>query len=313
MNARTIEYQPDGSIELLDLTVDDPGPDEVQVQGLVCGICSWDVAQCKLGAKMKATAPPGHEGVGVVTKVGTDVTTVKEGDRVTGGGGFQTRRNAPAARLHRIPESDIPVEHWLVEPVSCAINGLDVCRLKTGDRIVVVGCGFMGLLILQGLARSNAAKVVGIDVDQKRLDLAESFGIKETYNVSTTDPDALAKKLADRYFDVVVDTTGSQQGLDMATAIVRSGGILNLFGWIKGEAATFDPTTWHLKGITVINSSPSARLRETFEPAIRMIHEGLFNLEPLVSHVVPLDDYPQLMRNILEGDPSYVKGVVTLH
>jgi len=309
MKARAIEYQPDGSIEFRDVTVDDPAAHEVQLEGLVCGICSWDVATCKLGSNMTVPAPAGHEGIGVVTKVGSDVKGFEEGERVVAGG-FQTYRNVSAKNLHKLPDSDIPVEQWLVEPVSCAITGLDVCHLKTGDRVVVIGCGFMGLLILQGLARSNAATVIGVDVDQKRLDLAQSFGIKETYNVTTND--LLGKELAERYPDVVVDTSGSQNGLDLATAIVRGGGILNLFGWIKGDTATFDPSTWHLKGITVINSSPSARLRETFGPAILMIDEGLFDLGPLVTHVVPLDDYPQLMRDIVAGDPSYVKGVVTL-
>ncbi len=310
MKARAIEYQPDGSIEFWDVTVDDPAAHEVQLEGLVCGICSWDVATCKLGSNMTVPAPAGHEGVGRITKVGGNVTGFSEGD-IVAAGGFQTHKNVSAGDLHKLPESDIPYEQWLVEPVACAITGLDHCRVKTGDRIVVIGCGFMGLLILQGLARSNAATVVGIDIDQKRLDLAQSFGIKETYNVTTND--LLGKELADRYFDVVVDTSGSQQGLDLATSIVRSGGLLNLFGWIKGDTATFDPSTWHLKGITVVNSSPSAQLRKTFGPAVRMIHEGLFGLGPLVTHVVPLDDYPQLMRDIVAGDPSYVKGVVTLN
>ncbi|MDA0323723.1 MAG: zinc-binding dehydrogenase [Verrucomicrobia bacterium] len=311
MKARTIQYQPDGSIEFLDVSVDDPAPHEVQLKALACGICSWDIATCKLGLKMKVPAPAGHEGVGIVTKVGPEVSGFEEGDRVAAGG-FQTYNNVSVRNLQKIPVSDIPVEQWLVEPVSCAITGLDHCRLKTGDRVVVIGCGFMGLLILQGLARSNAAQVIGIDIDQKRLDLAASFGIKETFNVSSVDSDALAKELAGRHIDVVVDTSGSQQGLDMATAIVRSGGILNLFGWIKGETAAFDPSDWHLKGITVINSSPSSQLRATFEPAIRMIREGLFDLKPVVSHVVSLDDYPQLMRDIVGGVPGYVKGVVKL-
>jgi len=306
LNARTINYHPDGSIELVETTVSDPGPDEVQVEGRACGICSWDVATCKLGTEMKVPAPPGHEGVGVVAKVGRDVTTLKEGDRVAGGG-FQTVRNDAPARLHKIPESDLPDEHWLVEPVACAITGLDHCRLKPGDRVVVIGCGFMGQLILQGLARSYAGQIVGIDIDQGRLDLAESIGISETFNAATVDPVALGKDI-----DVVVDTSGSQKGLDMATEIVRRGGLINLFGWIKGESALFDPTAWHLKGITVVNSSPSAALRETMEPAIRLIHHGLFDLKPLVSHVVPLDEYPDFMTRILNGEPSYVKGVVKL-
>ena len=115
-----------------------------------------------------------------------------------------------------------------------------------------------------------------------------------------------------RNFDVVVDTTGHQAGLDLATDIVKRGGLINLFGWLKGASATFDPTKWHMGGFTVVNSSPSAQIRDPFPPAIRMIDSGIIRLEPLVTHVVPLAEYPGLMRNILAGDPTYVKGVVGL-
>ena len=310
MKAQTIEYQPDGSIELIDVSVPEPGADEIQVQGLACGICSWDVSLCKLGEKFKTTPPPGHEGVGRVVKLGAKVTNFAEGDRVAAGG-FQTLRNLSAAGVHKIPESSLADEHWIVEPVSCAVTGLDHCRLETSKRVAVIGCGFMGLLILQGLAHSEA-EIIGIDIDQKRLDLAKSFGIGETHDVATTDADALCKELESREIDVVVDTSGSQQGLDMATKIVRQAGIINLFGWIKGETATFDPTTWHMKGLKIVNSAPSAQIRNPFPPAIDMIHEGQIRLEPLVTHVVPLDEYPALMQQIVAGDPDYVKGVVKL-
>ncbi len=263
-----------------------------------------------MGAAMQPVAPPGHEGVGIVTRVGRDVTDLEAGDRVAGGG-FQTLHNANPAHLHKIPESKLPDEMWIVEPVSCAITGIDHCRLKPGDRVVLIGCGFMGLLILQGLARSFAEQIVVIDIVPNRLDLAKSLGFDETYNASTGDPAAFCKDLAARNIDVVIDTTGHPSGLDMSTEIVRPGGLINLFGWIKGET-TINTSAWHTKGITVVNSSPSAALRDPFGPAIRMIHQGLFDLAPLVSHVVPLDGYPDLMMRILDGDSSYVKGVVTL-
>lgn len=309
--AHTIRYHDDGSIELTEVRVGDPGDGEVQVRGGACGICSWDIATAKLGSRMRPMAPPGHEGVGYVAKVGRGVTGLKEGDRVVGGG-FATLRNLPAARVYALPDSPLADEHWVVEPASCAVTGLDHCRLRPGDRVAVIGAGFMGMLILQGLLHMPVDQLVAVDVAQRRLDLARSLGVPETYNAAEVERAELVETLSRRGYDVVVDTTGTQAGLDLATAVVRRGGLINLFGWIKGEAASFDPTAWHLGGFTVVNSSPASQLRDPFPPAIRLIHRGVFDLRPLVTHVAPLAEYPALMQTILRGDPGYVKGVIAL-
>ncbi len=311
MQSNTMRYQDDGTIDLLELDTPDPGEGEVQIQGGACGICSWDIATAKLGSKMKPKAPPGHEGVGYITKVGRNVRGFREGERVAGGG-FASVRNLAATQVYKIPDSTLADEYWVVEPVSCAVTGLDHCRLQPGDRVAVIGAGFMGLLILQGLLHSPIDQLVAVDIVQDRLNLAQKVGVKETFNSAQVDRTQLAEELKLRNFDVVVDTTGHQSGLDLATDIVKRGGLINLFGWIKGEQATFDPTKWHMGGFTVVNSSPSSRLRDPFPPAIRLIHQGIIDLRPLVTHVVPLNHYPALMQKIVYGDASYVKGVVTL-
>jgi L-iditol 2-dehydrogenase len=308
----TIRYLADGRIDLYEKAVADPEPNEVQVTGGACGICSWDVATAKMGERMQPAAPPGHEGVGYVTKVGSDVTGLEEGDRVAGGG-FATVRNMAAGGVYKIPDSDLADEFWIVEPVSCVVTGIDHCHIRPGHRIAVIGCGFMGLMILQALLHHPLDDLIAIDVVQSRLDLAQKLGTSEAYNVGGgMDTEELARDLKARDIDVVVDASGHQSGLDLATDIVRRGGLINLFGWIKGDHAAFDPTKWHLGGFTVTNSSPCARLRPTFEPAIRLIHKGIINLEPLVTHTASLEDYPALMARIVEGDESYIKGVVKL-
>jgi threonine dehydrogenase-like Zn-dependent dehydrogenase len=310
--SKTLQYLSNGSIELIEMKVGDPQDHEVQLQGGVCGICSWDIATAKLGDKMFPKAPPGHEGMGHVVKVGRGVTGLKEGDRVAGGG-FATLRNLPASSVYKIPESSqLSDEFWVVEPVSCAVTGLDHCRLKPGDRVAVIGAGFMGLLILQGLLHSSLGALVAIDVVESRLELAQKLGVKTVYNSTQFEHDQLVKELKPYEFDVVVDTSGVQAGLDLATDIVKSGGLINLFGWLKGEKATFNPTKWHLGGFSVVNSSPSAKLRDPFPPAIRLIHEGIIDLRPLVTHVDNLENYPARMKQILQGDKSYVKGVIKL-
>ncbi len=311
MHATTMRYLDDGRIELLELPITDPAPNEIQVEGGACGICSWDINTAKYGNKLQPMAPPGHEGVGYVRKIGKEVKGFQEGDRVAGGG-FATVRNLAAERVYKLPESDLADEYWIVEPVSCAVTGLDHCRLRPGDRVAVVGCGFMGLLILQGLLHSPLDQLVVCDINPQRLALAQELGVTETYDLSRLDAQELAAELKPREFDVVVDTSGAQAGLDLATGMVKRGGLINLFGWLKGQSAQFNPTAWHLGGFTVVNSAPSARLRDPFPPAIRLIHRGIFDLRPLVTHVQSLLDYSALMEQILGGDPTYVKGVVTL-
>lgn len=311
MNAQTMRYRNDGTIELLEVGVGDPKENEVQVQGGACGICSWDIATAKMGQKMTPMAPPGHEGVGYVSKVGRDVQGLKEGDRVAGGG-FATIRNLPMERVYKIPDSPLADEFWVVEPVSCAVTGIDHCRIKAGDRVAVIGTGFMGLLILQGLRHSPVEQLVAIDVVQDRLDLAQTLGATEIINRTEYETADLVSQLKGREFDVVVDTSGHQAGLDLATDIVKRGGLINLFGWIKGNQASFDPTKWHLGGFTIVNSSPSSKIRDPFPPAIRLINQGIIDLRPLVTHTASLAGYPTLMEEILDGDRSYVKGVITL-
>ncbi len=307
----TMRYLENGAIQLLEVPVSDPKEGEVQVQSGACGICSWDIATARYGKEMHPMAPPGHEGVGYIAKVGKGVTDFKEGDRVAGGG-FATLRNLASQRVYKIPDSELADEYWIVEPVSCAVTGLDHCRLRAGDRVAVIGTGFMGLLILQGLLHMATDQLVAIDINQDRLNLAQQLGVSEIFNSATTDRTDLVTTLKAREFDVVVDTSGSQPGLDLATDIVKRGGLINLFGWLKGQRATFDPTKWHTGGFTVVNSSPSAKLRDPFPPAIRLLHQGIINLRPLVTHVVSLAEYPSLMEEILAGEQSYVKGVVKL-
>lgn len=311
MSNKTLRYLDDGSIELFEREVPDPGTDEIQIEGGACGICSWDVVTAKLGNQMHPMAPPGHEGVGYVAKIGAGVTGFKEGDRVAGGG-FANVRNLSSQRVFKIPESDLPDEYWIVEPVSCAVTGIDHCQIQPGNRIVVVGCGFMGLLILQGLLRYPLDDLIVLDIVQSRLDLAQQLGVGEVYNTAEADLQELSRELKSREIDVVVDTSGSQAGLDLSTDIVKRGGRINLFGWLKGQRASFDPTKWHLGGFTVVNSAPASKLRDTFGPAIRLIHKGIIDLKPLVTHTAALEDYPTLMAQILTGDEGYIKGVVTL-
>ncbi|MDE0229734.1 MAG: alcohol dehydrogenase catalytic domain-containing protein, partial [Spirochaetaceae bacterium] len=138
VKARTIEYQPGGGVRLVETAVADPGPGEVQVRAAACGICAWDLYTYRHGSDAPSAAPAGHEGVGRVLKVGAGVSGLAEGDAVVARG-FATVHNVAAERALRIPDTDIPLKRWIVEPVSCVVTGLDHTRARAGDRVAVIG------------------------------------------------------------------------------------------------------------------------------------------------------------------------------
>lgn len=313
MKAKSIRYTPEGKIELLDTDVPAPDDLEVQLKGHYCGICSWDISTCRLGREMPAPAPPGHEGITEVVAVGSKVRGVAVGDFYAHGG-FQTLANHPVSDLEgkRLPAGIRPGPEWLAEPVSCCVTAMDTSPLKAGDHVVVIGCGFMGQIIIQLLATSFAARVYALDTNPDRLRLASDKGRVECFQLEPENTMAIEERLKELPVDIVYDTTGAQEGLDLATRIIRLGGHINLFGWLKGNTATFNPSLWHMNGIQVTNSSPSGKIRDPFPPAIRLMETGLVNLKPLISHIVPLEEYPGLMQSVVDGNPDYLKGVIAL-
>ena len=165
MKVKNVRYTAGGGAELVDMEVDEPGSGEVQVEVAACGICAWDIQTFRAGGDSQSAAPPGHEGVGYVSKLGPGVHGIEVGARVVGGG-FARLRNTPVRSLYRIQDSELADEQWVVEPVSCVVTGMDVCRLRAGERIAMVGCGFMGLMMLQGLAGVGADQIIALDIDE---------------------------------------------------------------------------------------------------------------------------------------------------
>lgn len=312
MKTRTIRYLRKGGLKIVEVDVHDPKPGEVQVKAAACGICKWDVATFKMGASDKWAAPDGHEGVGYVWKVGKGVTNLKEGDRVAVGS-FAGYRNYNAQGILLIPPGNVPDEQWIVEPVSCVVNGLDTLRLLPADRVAVVGCGYMGLMFVQALSRTLADKIIALDIDEEKLALARQFGATETANTKAPGFERKIKRLHKLGIDKVIDCTGSQQGLTISTQLVRGGGLISLSGWIRGEAR-FPGTEWHMGGFTVVNSAPGCRIRNSFPPAIRLINKGYIDQGPLITDVVTLDEYGPLLHDVLNGRKRvYIKGVVKLN
>lgn len=317
MKTQGVYYVAPGRVELREFDLADPAIDEVQIEVKASGLCAWDLALFK--GDTGGLAHPflhGHEGAGIVTKVGSRVKHVKVGDKVTAMGDDSQLlghyANVPMNRVAPIPADATDFSRWIAEPVSCIVNGLSWSKIEAADRIAVVGTGFMGLMFVQGLRYSLAQEVIAIDVNPARLELALQSGADRAINATTDEGEKALAELEQNPLDLTIECAGSQPALDIAYHILRRGGRLNLFSWHRGAPRSVDLSLWHGRGFQVYVSSPSIAedFERLFARTVPLMAKGVFDLEPLVTHVAPPEEAQSLYEVAVAKSDGYIKGVI---
>lgn len=299
-----------GVMELREVNLPEPAPYEVQVKCLANGICMAEVSTFR-GTEPPWGSPLGHEGIGVVTKVGRDVKSLKEGDCVTttSWATYQNQAAAHTAVFRQVP-ADPAV--FITEPSACVVTAWYSYRIVPGDRVLVLGAGYMGLLNVQALGRSPLAELVVADLKPANLKLAAAAGATEVINSGTAKGKARLEALKDQPFDLVVEAAGAEQTLQLAGPLTRRGGRLSIFAWHHGNR-TVDFGLWHVRGLQVLNSSPMIGTDWNINPMQRAAHlleAGVFDQRRLITHRHPFAQVQAALELAAARPPEYCKGVL---
>jgi 2-desacetyl-2-hydroxyethyl bacteriochlorophyllide A dehydrogenase len=264
------------------------GPDDVLVKTLVNGVCEGEVQHYRMRANM---TPPeyllGHEGSGIVEQVGANVTGFKAGDAVTAlGGKFSEYFVVPADRLVKLPPGVDP--RWaLGEPVACVIHAGNRFGTRVGDRVAVVGCGFMGLVALAVARLQGAAYVCAFDPIASRLKMARQMGADVGIDPQGRTPADVLKEVGGE-FDVVIEAAGVQSAIDWCGELVRQHGRIVLIGFHMsgGGTRTVNMQLWNYKAIDVVNGHCRRRTEKmaAMEAGVRLMEAGRLNIAPLVTY-----------------------------
>jgi L-iditol 2-dehydrogenase len=301
MKGRTIVFNGVGNVEVAEEEVNGPQPWEILVKTKVNGICAFDLHAFTGELPIDwFPAVMGHEAVGVVADVGKDVTQFKVGDKVStlGFNNFRDYYQIWEGQASRLPDEENDFHLWLGEPTACIVNGIRLIEERNpGSKVTIIGCGFMGLMLVQ-LGVKHGMEVIARDLNPDRLALAAQFGAK-------TEP-------ADEHSqDVVIECSGSEQGLTSAEYFVRNGGILCLFAHHL-PTRVCNTNMWHMSGLDVLNATPAASRdwNRDFHEAIQYIRDGVFDLKPLITHFFSANDPQNALETITRRRPSeYIKGV----
>ncbi len=289
--------------------------DQLLVRITACGMCQYDGVYYK-GIVGETPTRIGHEPVGVVKAVGKNVRGFAPGDRVTGLfaylKAFAQYGVAEPEQLVKIPDH-LPLELALGEPLKCIGTILRAAQPELGDHVLVMGCGFMGLLTLAGLVGRAPASLIAVDLQEERLQLARDFGATHTLNAA--DPDFLeqVKQITDGHgVDLAFELTSSPLAVELAAKTMRRGrGRYVLAGW-HGEPGTYTLRNFTTKGTTILSAHPSFSLDEMddMRRALDGLARGVFPMERLITHRFALDEIQTAFEIMADGRDGYIKGII---
>jgi len=301
-----------GKLEVVERRIKPPGPGELLVRIKACGICAGDVYNfTHPNPAWRYPVFFGHEGCGIVEGVGKGATGFTEGDNVAllAKAQFSQRIVVPLQSAFKLPPS-ITHHEWIVEPVACVVNSLANAGIMPADEVVDVGCGFMGLLHVQGLAHMPVSKLVAVERIRKRLSLAGEFGATHLIGRGEEkELDEMAAAIGG--FDVAFESAGAGKALDLCSRILRRGGTLVIFAW-HHEPRRVDTSKWHMSGYRILNTSPmfSPNFDAFFGRAVKLMQRGIFRLERLVTHVFPAERAQELFEIATGAKDDYIKGAI---
>ena len=341
---RAIVIDGPNAVQLREVEMPTPGPGEVRVRSVLAGVCRTDI-DILTGALdsrwVRFPVVPGHEWSGVVDSLGEGVAGLEPGQRVvcegnigcmacprcragdthlcqsydavgfTRGGGWGEFVVVPARILHPLPDHVSFAAAALVEPGSCVVKALERARIEPAETVGVVGVGAMGALAVR-IARLRApATIVAYGVRDEELELALALGADAAVNVAQQDAEEETRRIAGGGLDVVVETAGAVAAVELSTRLVREGGRVAVLGIAgRDEELILPADRIPLRDLSILGSV--GYTTAAWSRMVGLLREGLVDLEPIVTHRVPLERFEEAFA-LMDDRRGVVARIVLEH
>ncbi|MDQ3846230.1 MAG: zinc-binding dehydrogenase, partial [Bacteroidota bacterium] len=259
---------------------------------------------------------PGHEGWGIVEETGNKIRSVKRGDRVA------------FLSYHAYAEYDVANEKSLVklpdalnnkpfpaEPLGCAINIFERSDIHKEDTVAIIGIGFLGALLCQ-LAKNKGARVIAISRRAFSLEYAKEYGADEV--ITLTNTWEVSQKVAEftggNFCSRVIEATGKQEAIDIATEIIAERGKLIIAGYHQDGLRQVNFQKWNWKGIDVINAHErdAAIYLKGMQQAVDAVINGIMKPDLLYTNSFSLDELNKGFEMTVERPDGFMKAIVQL-
>jgi len=307
-----------------------PGPKEILVKVMSCGICGSDIVEWY--RLPRAPLVQGHEIGAEVVGVGDSVAKYKLGDRVfivpkvpcmecyycQNGyypqcsevkvrlpGGFAEYILVPEILVERgtylLPENITHDQSTFIEPLACVVRAQRLAGVKAGQTVMVAGCGMSGLLHVK-LAKAKNCTVIATDINRKRLEFAERIGADITIDAAGNVPERFAAE-SDKKADVVMLCTSAGSAVEQAWRCVDKGGAIVFFAVPGPDEEVAVPVNYFwTKEIRILTSYYCGP--PDIDDALELIESGKIGVDDMITHKLPLRDIVKGFQLVIDGKES---------
>jgi len=316
---------------------------EVLVHVKAVGICGSDVHG--MDGSTGRRKPPiimGHEAAGVIVKTGSDVKSWKTGDRVTFDstiyllndwytlkglynlsdnrmvlgvspeeyrrhGAFADYVNIPQHILYKVPEEVTFTQAAMVEPVAVAAHAVELASVGWNDSVVVVGAGMIGLFVIQVLRSKGCGKIIVVDIETEKLEMAKKLGADYIFNQKTDNvKQEIIALTSNRGADCSFEVVGIDATVETAIESVRKGGTVTLIGnlspFVRLPLQTVVTRQIRLQG--------SCAICGEYQAVLDMIARKQIDVNSLLSAEAPLSEGAVWFDRLYKKEPGLIKVVL---
>lgn len=330
---KAFQLQSPGQAAVVDVPSQEPRSGDVLLKIELVGMCGTDLSSFR-GANAMLTFPrvPGHEIAAVVVEGADDLPA---GTRVTlspytscglcssclkdrpnackSNQTFGVQRDGAMREYLRVPRENIytarlsPRELALVEPLTVGMHAVARGRVTAQDRVVVFGCGGVGLGAIAGAA-FRGAEVIAVDMDDRKLEVARRAGARHLINTGRDSlHEALNAITAGYGPDVCIEAIGLPLTFRAAVEEVAFAGRVVYIGYAK-EPVSYETRLFVQKELDILGSRNA--LPEDFREVIRLLEAGHFPIDDMVSAIVPLEQAAEYLADWSAHPHKYTKIMV---
>ena len=256
---------------------------------------------------------PGHEGWGTIEEKGQGVVDFQIGQRVAilQGNAFSEYLTVPAKDAVAIP-AELDGIPFPGEPLGCLLNIFRRANIQKGQTVAVIGLGFLGLGLIR-LCKEKGAKVLALSRRDSSLEFAARdadlcIKMDDHYRIVQNIQEHTEGKGCER----VIECTGKQWPLDLATDIIGDYGKLIIAGYHQDGLRNINMQKWNWKALDVINAHErdASKYKEGIVAAIEAVKEGLINPKDLLTHEFSFGRLGEALELLRECPEGFIKGYV---
>ncbi len=304
------------------------GPEDVLIKVRACGVCGTDVHIYEGDKGAAEVTPPtilGHEFSGVIVGLGEQVKMFSVGDRVcidpncycgacdpcrngvahycehmigygtTVNGGFAEFCVVNRRQVYRLGQHTTFEQGAMAEPVACCLHGIDLCEIKPGHQVVVIGGGMIGLLMLQLARLAGAAKVALLEPVESKRDVGKTLGADVCIDPVHEDVKACLQRAGMTWINTVIECVGRPSTIEQAIDLAGNKAVVMMFGLTRPEETiSVKPFEIFQKELELKASyiNPYTQRR-----ALELIDSGRLDVSSMICEVCGLEKLEEILCN----------------